>query len=88
MENTVILLTKYRKLIERQVMIMQDLIRLISNEKDEHKWTHQYRFVVRKCDTCPINSFLVIFFLLPHENVLRGKNDSKISITAKNYKNP
>ena len=87
MENTVIFLTTYRNVIHRPVMIKQDLIRLISDEKDEHRYTHQYRFVVRKCDTCPINSFPVIFFLLPHENVLQRENDSEISITVKNYKN-
>ena len=61
-------------------MIKKDLIRLICDEKDEHRWTHQYRFVVRKCDTCPVNAFLVIFFLLPHENVLQGENNLQWNI--------
>ena len=37
MENTAILLTTYRKVIHRLVMIKQDSIRLISHEKDEHR---------------------------------------------------
>lgn len=47
------------------------------------RYTHQNRFVVRECDACPIDSFFLIFFLFPHENMLQGENNSKISIRGK-----